>query len=63
MIVDGHPVHRARKVTAWVHAQKAEVRLIFLPDHSPDLNPDEMLNQDVRRTPEGGDAGRARKRR
>ena len=48
VIVDGHPVHRARKVTAWVGAQKREVRLIFLPGYSPDLNPDEMLNQDVK---------------
>jgi transposase len=48
VIVDGHPVHRARKVSTWVGAQKGQVRLIFLPGYSPDLNPDEMLNQDVK---------------
>lgn len=48
VIVDGHPVHRARKASAWVKAQEGQVRLIFLPSYSPDLNPDEMLNQDVK---------------
>jgi transposase len=48
VIVDNHPAHRARKVRAWVAAQQGRVRLVFLPSYSPDLNPDEMLNQDVK---------------
>jgi len=48
VIVDSHPVHRARKVGEWLHAQEGRVRLFYLPGYSPDLNPDEMLNQDVK---------------
>jgi len=48
LIVDGHPVHRSRAVRAYVAAQAAHVELFHLPSYSPDLNPDEMLNQDVK---------------
>lgn len=48
VIVDSHPVHRSRKVRQWAEAQEGRVRLVFLPGYSPDLNPDEMLNQDVK---------------
>lgn len=48
LIVDGHPVHRSNKTTAWVHKNKDRIQLFFLPGYSPDLNPDEMLNQDVK---------------
>lgn len=48
LIVDGHPVHRARRVTAWVRAHSDAIRLIFLPGYSPDLNPDGFLNHDVK---------------
>lgn len=48
LIVDRHPVHRSRKVTAWVDEHAGRIRLFFLPGYSPELNPDEMLNQDVK---------------
>ena len=48
LIVDGHPVHRSRKVRDWVEAHGKRIELFFLPGYSPDLNPDEMLNQDVK---------------
>ena len=48
LVVDSHLVHRARRVTQWVTAHADEIRLIFLPGHSPDLNPDEFLNHDVK---------------
>ena len=48
LVVDSHPVHRARGVTRWVTAHAGEIRLIFLPGYSPDLNPDEFLNHDVK---------------
>ncbi len=48
LIVDGHPVHRARKVKAWLERHSEEIELFFLPGYSPELNPDEMLNQDVK---------------
>ena len=48
LIVDGHPVHRAKKVTAWLKRNDHRIRRFFLPGYSPELNPDEMLNQDVK---------------
>jgi transposase len=48
LIVDGHPVHKARAVARWLAAQGPAIRLFFLPSYSPELNPDELLNQDVK---------------
>jgi transposase len=48
LIVDRHPVHRSRKVGAWLAKNAERVEMFFLPGYSPDLNPDEMLNQDVK---------------
>ena len=48
LIVDGHPVHRAVIVRDFVAANAARLRLIRLPGYCPELNPDELLNQDVK---------------
>lgn len=48
LIVDGHPVHKARRVKAWLQGHGDEVQLFLLPAYSPELNPDELLNQDVK---------------
>jgi transposase len=48
LIVDRHPVHRSRKVRAWLAQHADRIEMFFLPGYSPDLNPDEMLNQDVK---------------
>jgi transposase len=48
LIVDGHPVHRAKKVARWVQARAERITLFFLPGYAPELNPDELLNQDVK---------------
>lgn len=48
LIVDGHPVHRAAAVKRWLARQEGRIRLYFLPGYSPELNPDELLNQDVK---------------
>ena len=48
LIVDGHPVHRATAVKAWLKEDGRKIRLFFLPGYSPELNPDELLNQDVK---------------
>lgn len=48
LIVDNHPVHKARQVKQWIEENATKIRLIFLPGYSPELNPDEMLNNDVK---------------
>jgi transposase len=48
LIVDNHPVHRSKQVKLWLQEHEKEIRVFFLPGYSPELNPDELLNQDVK---------------
>jgi transposase len=48
LIVDSHPVHRSSATRRWVESRRGAVKLFFLPGYSPELNPDEYLNQDVK---------------
>lgn len=48
LILDRHPVHRSAQVKEWVARKPNSMRLFYLPGYSPELNPDEMLNQDVK---------------
>lgn len=48
LIVDRHPVHRSKKVRQWLESNSAGIRMFFLPGYSPELNPDAMVNQDVK---------------
>ena len=48
LIVDGHPAHRSKVAKALVAANSTDLRLIQLPGYCPELNPDELLNQDVK---------------
>ena len=48
LIVDGHPSHRAKKVKDYVDSLQGKLRLFFLPPYSPELNPDELVWNDVK---------------
>jgi transposase len=48
LIVDSHPVHCAAAVRKEIDSYSGRIRLFFLPGYSPELNPDEYLNQDVK---------------
>lgn len=48
LIIDNHPVHHSGRVTNWMQRKIDQICLFFLPGYSPELNPDEMLNQDVK---------------
>lgn len=48
LIVDGHSSHTAKVVQQWAAARSDRLRLFFLPPYAPELNPDELLNQDVK---------------
>jgi transposase len=48
LIVDKHPTHKAGETTRWLKRQKGHLQMYFLPPYSPELNPDELLNQDVK---------------
>jgi transposase len=48
LIVDRHPVHKSAKVRRWLEKHQKQIHMFFLPGYSPELNPDEMLNNDVK---------------
>lgn len=61
LIVDGHPVHRSAKTRQWLEANADRIEMFFLPAYSPELNPDEMLNNDVKQNAIGRKSPRTRK--
>lgn len=48
LIVDNLRVHHAKVVTAWLTDHAEEIELFYLPSYSPELNPDEYLNPDLK---------------
>ncbi len=48
LIVDQHPVHKAKVVHKWIAGHGQRLTLFYLPGYSPQLNQDELLNQDVK---------------
>jgi transposase len=48
LILDRLPVHRAAKVRAWLAGREAEIEVFYLPGYSPELNPDEGINGDLK---------------
>ena len=56
LILDNLRVHHARRVKDWLADHDEEIEVFYLPSYSPELNPDECLNADLkdgvtRRTP------------
>jgi transposase len=49
LIVDGHPAHKAKKVSKFIENETdGRLRIFFLPPYSPDLNPDEWVWKNVK---------------
>lgn len=48
LIVDGHPSHKAKKVTKFVESTHGQLKLFVLPGYSPQLNPDEWVWRNVK---------------
>src|SRR6266700_3805208 len=49
LIVDGHPVHKAKKVKAFTENEAdGRLKIFLLPPYSPDLNPDEWVWNNVK---------------
>jgi len=43
VIVDGHPVHKSKKVMDYIETLEGKLEIVFLPPYAPDLNPDELV--------------------
>jgi transposase len=48
LIVDGSSVHKAKKVREFVAGTDGRLELFLLPPYSPELNPDEWVNKNVK---------------
>ena len=48
LILDNLKVHHSYIVRDWVKEHENEIELFFLPSYSPELNPDEYLNCDLK---------------
>jgi len=48
LVLDGHPVHRSSQVKKYVQSTKGKLRLFYLPPYSPELNPDELVWNNVK---------------
>lgn len=49
LIVDGHAIHRAKRVKERLATLNHQIELFFLPPYSPQLNPDEWVWNHVKR--------------
>ena len=47
-VTDGHPAHKTRKLNEWLGKNTSRIEVFFLPPYSPELNPQEYVNQDVK---------------
>jgi transposase len=52
LILDNLKVHHGKKVRAWLDRHKGEIEVFYLPPYSPEYNPDEYLNSDLKRSME-----------
>lgn len=48
LILDKRRVHRRRAVRAWLSTRADRIEVFYLPAYSPELNPDELLNSDLK---------------
>src|SRR5215210_5230584 len=60
LILDRLPVHRSAKVRAWLAGREAEIEVFHLPGYSPELNPDEGLNGDLKQAVTGKEPARSK---
>lgn len=47
-VTDGHPAHKTNKLKEWLAENSNRIEVFFLPPYSPELNPQEYVNQDVK---------------
>ena len=48
LILDNLKVHHSKLVKQWVEEHTNEIELYYLPSYSPEINPDEYLNNDLK---------------
>ena len=61
LILDNLRVHHAKVVKAWLEENKDQIAVFYLPAYSPELNPDEYLNCDLKAGVHSGTPARSKK--
>lgn len=60
LILDNHRVHHSKDVKAWLEKHTEKIELFYLPPYSPELNPDEYLNGNLKNKVRSGVPARTR---
>ncbi len=60
LILDNLRVHHAGKVKQWLSGKQTKIELFYLPSYSPELNPDENLNCDLKAGVRSGKPARSK---
>ena len=60
LILDNLRVHHSYKVRDWLLEHTDEIEIFFLPSYSPELNPDEYLNCDLKAGVHSGTPARSK---
>jgi transposase len=60
LIVDNLSVHHSKVVKQWLEEHQDQIKIFFLPSYSPELNPDEYLNCDLKAGVHSGVPARSR---
>ena len=47
-ILDNLPAHHGKVVKEWIEANEEQIEVFYLPSYSPELNPDEYLNSNLK---------------
>ena len=49
LIVDNMQVHHSKKVREWLKKHESQMKVAYLPVYSPELNPDEYMNNHLKK--------------
>jgi transposase len=59
-ILDNLRVHHSKLVKEWLEKHNEKIEVFFLPSYSPELNPDEYLNRDLKLNVHNGEPARTK---
>lgn len=54
LILDNLRVHHSKDVKKWLEGKEDKIRIFYLPSYSPELNPDEVLNANLKHAVRSG---------
>lgn len=54
LILDNLKVHHSKKVADWLETKKEKIEVFYLPPYTPECNPDEYLNSDLKQNIRSG---------